>query len=57
MNLIVIQSISKKKKLDRKTVRIFHHVQKYEEFYRIILSKEVSAEYYYMLRVLLHAVL
>ncbi|MEC0304547.1 TetR-like C-terminal domain-containing protein [Terribacillus saccharophilus] len=38
-----------KEKLDPKTVRIFHHVQKYEEFYRIILSKEVSAEYYYML--------
>lgn len=38
-----------KEKLDPKTVRIFHHVKKYEEFYKIILSKEVSTEYYYML--------
>lgn len=35
--------------LDPKSVRIFHHIKKYEEFYRIIFSKEVSAEYYYML--------
>ncbi|MFB1098641.1 TetR/AcrR family transcriptional regulator [Terribacillus sp. JSM ZJ617] len=38
-----------REKLDPKTVRIFHHVKKYEEFYKIILSKEVSTEYYYML--------
>ncbi len=35
--------------LDPKTVRIFHHIKKFEEFYKIILSKEVSSEYYYML--------
>lgn len=35
--------------LDPKTVRIFHHIKKYEDFYKIILSKEVSTEYYYML--------
>lgn len=35
--------------LDPKTVRIFHHIKKYEDFYRIIFSKEVSTEYYYML--------
>lgn len=35
--------------LDPKTVRIFHHIKKYEDFYYIILSKEVSTEYYYML--------
>ncbi|WP_456276258.1 TetR/AcrR family transcriptional regulator [Bacillus sp. AK128] len=35
--------------LDPKTVRIFHHIKKYEDFYKIVLSKEVSTEYYYML--------
>ena len=35
--------------LDPKTVRIFHHIKKYEDFYNIILSHEVSTEYYYML--------
>lgn len=34
--------------LDPKTVRIFHHIKKYEDFYRIIFSKEVSTAYYYM---------
>lgn len=34
--------------LDPKTVRIFHHIKKFEDFYRIIFSKEVSTEYYYM---------
>ena len=36
-------------KLDPKTVRIFHHVKKYEEFYKIILSQNVLTTYYYML--------
>ena len=36
-------------KLDPKTVRIFHHVKKYEEFYKIVLSENVSSTYYYML--------
>lgn len=36
------------KNLDPKTVRIFHHVKKYEDFYRIILSDNVSTTYYYM---------
>lgn len=36
-------------KLDPKTVGIFHHVKKYEQFYRIVLSREVSTTYYYML--------
>lgn len=35
--------------LDPKTVRLFHHVKKYEQFYRIILSRDVSIKYYYML--------
>ncbi|URN96268.1 MAG: TetR/AcrR family transcriptional regulator [Candidatus Pristimantibacillus lignocellulolyticus] len=36
-------------KLDPKTVGIFQHVKKYEQFYRIVLSREVSTTYYYML--------
>lgn len=36
------------KSLDPKTVRIFHHVKKYEDFYRITLSENVSTTYYYM---------
>ncbi|HIW34105.1 MAG TPA: TetR family transcriptional regulator C-terminal domain-containing protein, partial [Candidatus Paenibacillus intestinavium] len=36
-------------KLDPKTVGIFHHVKKYEQFYRIVLSEGVSTKYYYML--------
>jgi len=36
------------KNLDPKTVRIFHHVKKYEDFYHIILSDNVSTTYYYM---------
>ena len=36
-------------KLDPKTVGIFQHVKKHEQFYRIVLSREVSNTYYYML--------
>lgn len=36
------------KNIDPKTVRIFHHVKKYEDFYRIVLSDNVSTTYYYM---------
>ncbi|MEK0317836.1 TetR/AcrR family transcriptional regulator [Cohnella sp. 56] len=35
--------------LDPKTVRIFHHIKKYEDFYKIVLSQDVSTQYYYML--------
>lgn len=35
--------------LDPQTIRIFHHVKKYEHFYRIVLSKNVSIRYYFML--------
>lgn len=42
------QSIDKMN-LDPKTVRIFHHIKKYEDFYKIVLSQEVSMTYYYML--------
>ncbi|KYG92154.1 MULTISPECIES: TetR-like C-terminal domain-containing protein [Metasolibacillus] len=37
------------KELDPKTVRIFHHIKKYESFYRIVFSKNVPLAYYYML--------
>ncbi|QCR30861.1 TetR/AcrR family transcriptional regulator [Lysinibacillus sp. SGAir0095] len=37
------------KELNPSTVRIFHHVEKYKEYYRIILSKNVPLTYYYLL--------
>lgn len=36
-------------KLDPNVVRIFHHVEKYQDFYKFILSEEVSTKFYYML--------
>ena len=35
--------------LDPNTIRIFHHIKKYEDFYTIVLSENVSMTYYYML--------
>ena len=37
------------KRLDPQTIAIFHHVKKYEDFYRIVLSEDVPMQYYYML--------
>lgn len=37
------------KALNPATIRIFHHVEKYKEYYRIILSKNVPLTYYYLL--------
>ena len=37
------------KELNPATIRIFHHVEKYKEYYRIILSKNVPLTYYYLL--------
>ncbi|MFC7687956.1 TetR/AcrR family transcriptional regulator [Ureibacillus sp. GCM10028918] len=37
------------KELNPSTIRIFHHVEKYKEYYRIILSKSVPLTYYYLL--------
>lgn len=31
------------------TIRIFHHIKKYEEFYRIVFSKTAPLSYYYLL--------
>ncbi|MBM7580386.1 TetR/AcrR family transcriptional regulator [Jeotgalibacillus terrae] len=36
------------KNLDPDTVRIFHHIKKYEDFYSVIFSEKVSISYYYM---------
>ncbi|MGM0898082.1 MAG: TetR/AcrR family transcriptional regulator C-terminal domain-containing protein [Bacillota bacterium] len=35
--------------LDPSTIRIFHHIEKYKKFYRIIFSKYVPMAYYYLL--------
>ena len=35
--------------LDPKTVKIFDHVKKHEDFYKIVLSENVVMKYYYML--------
>jgi AcrR family transcriptional regulator len=35
--------------LDPSTIRIFHHIEKYKPFYRIVLSKKVPLMYYYLL--------
>lgn len=39
----------KSDELDPSTIRIFHHVEKYQRFYRIIFSKYVPMAYYYLL--------
>ena len=31
------------------TIRIFHHIEKYQAFYRIVFSKAVPLSYYYLL--------
>ncbi|AJD90477.1 hypothetical protein JMA_11600 [Jeotgalibacillus malaysiensis] len=36
------------KNLDPDTIRIFHHIKKYEDFYRSIFSEKVSISSYYM---------
>jgi AcrR family transcriptional regulator len=35
--------------LDPSTIRIFHHVQKYQEFYEIVFDKNSALSYYYSL--------
>ncbi|MBD8027960.1 TetR/AcrR family transcriptional regulator C-terminal domain-containing protein [Ureibacillus sp. Re31] len=39
----------KTSELDPSTIRIFHHIEKYKEFYRIVFSKNVPLTYYYLL--------
>lgn len=36
-------------RLNPKTIRIFNHIDKYKPFYRIIFSRNVPMQYYYML--------
>ncbi|WP_107923838.1 TetR/AcrR family transcriptional regulator [Lysinibacillus parviboronicapiens] len=38
-----------KDELDPNTVRIFHHIERFKMFYRIVFSKNVPLTYYYML--------
>ncbi|MGE7090365.1 TetR/AcrR family transcriptional regulator [Lysinibacillus sp. NPDC048646] len=38
-----------KNELDPNTVRIFHHIERFKMFYRIVFSKNVPLTYYYML--------
>ncbi|MFC5735533.1 TetR/AcrR family transcriptional regulator [Cytobacillus gottheilii] len=42
-------SVLKVSRLNSSTIRIFHHIQKYEHFYRIVFSKKVPLMYYYLL--------
>ena len=35
--------------LDPNTIRIFHHIKRYENFYKIVLSENGAMTYYYML--------
>ncbi len=42
-------SVLKTSELDPSTIRIFHHIKKYESFYRIIFSNKVPLMYYYLL--------
>jgi AcrR family transcriptional regulator len=37
------------KQLNPQTIRIFHHIESYKKFYRIVLSKQVPMAYYYLL--------
>lgn len=39
----------KTSELDPSTIRIFHHIEKYQPFYKIIFSKKVPLTYYYLL--------
>lgn len=37
------------KNVNPTTIRIFHHIEKYQTFYRIVFSKTVPLSYYYLL--------
>ncbi|SDH52236.1 transcriptional regulator, TetR family [Planococcus glaciei] len=37
------------KKLNPSTIRIFHHIETYKNFYRIVFSRTVPMSYYYLL--------
>jgi AcrR family transcriptional regulator len=42
-------SVLKPSELDPSTIQIFHHIEKYKPFYKIIFSKKVPMMYYYLL--------
>lgn len=42
-------SVLKTSELNPDTIRIFHHIEKYKHFYRIVFSKKVPLMYYYLL--------
>lgn len=42
-------SVLKTSELNPDTIRIFHHIEKYKRFYRIVFSKKVPLMYYYLL--------
>ena len=37
------------RKLNPSTIRIFHHIEKYKDFYHIVFSRTVPMSYYYLL--------
>lgn len=37
------------RELNPSTIRIFHHIEKYKKFYRIVFSRTVPMSYYYLL--------
>jgi len=37
------------RELNPATIRIFHHIEQYKNFYRIVFSKNVQMSYYYLL--------
>ncbi|WP_097074937.1 TetR/AcrR family transcriptional regulator [Ureibacillus xyleni] len=39
----------KTSELDPKTIKVFHHIEKYKPFYRIVFSKNMPLTYYYLL--------
>jgi AcrR family transcriptional regulator len=42
-------SVLNPRELEPSTIRIFHHIEKYKNFYRIVFSKTVPMSYYYLL--------
>ena len=42
-------SMIKISELNPKTIRIFHHIEKYKSFYRIVFSRNAPLTYYYLL--------
>lgn len=41
--------VIKTEELDPATIRVFHHIEKYKKFYRIVFFKQAPLSYYYLL--------